>query len=193
MIYGVAGATRSGTTLCMAMLHAGGLSVYADNLVAFETEDIKRLPWDATWLAAAEGKAVKFLDPLHWCPPSDADMKLILTTRDSRQQAKSMAKLLGMRLSRAARRELAADIARDTALTIRRFRRQYDTLIVRFEDLVGDPHVTASRIAGFFGLDPGNVPAMEGLVIPRGPRCLPGLLEGALLERSLGAPRAAVP
>ncbi len=185
MIYGVAGLTRSGTTLCMAMLHAGGLPIYADSLVSFETERVKGLPWDTKWLADAEGKAVKFLEPLEWKPPATTSLKLILTSRDPHQQARSMEKLLGLQLRGAKRRQFAAQIACDSGRTIRTMGRRHETILVRFEELVGDPHKTATRIAGFFGLDPARIPAMEALVIPRGPECLPDMLEGALLERAL--------
>lgn len=66
----VSGLPRSGTSMMMQMLHAGGLPVLADQLrVAdesnprgyFEYEPVKRLRTDRSWLPQARGHAVKII------------------------------------------------------------------------------------------------------------------------------------
>lgn len=66
----VSGLPRSGTSLMMQMLHAGGLPALADQQrVAdesnprgyFEYEPVKRLRSDRTWLPQARGHAVKII------------------------------------------------------------------------------------------------------------------------------------
>lgn len=66
----VSGLPRSGTSLMMQMLHAGGLPVLADQQrVAdennprgyFEYEPVKRLRSDRSWLPLARGRAVKII------------------------------------------------------------------------------------------------------------------------------------
>ena len=66
----VSGLPRSGTSLMMQMLHAGGLPVLTDGLRAadqnnlrgyFEFEPVKRLRSDRSWLPQARGQAVKII------------------------------------------------------------------------------------------------------------------------------------
>lgn len=66
----VSGLPRSGTSLMMQMLHAGGLPVLSDGLRMadennqrgyFEFEPVKRLRSDNTWLPQARGQAVKII------------------------------------------------------------------------------------------------------------------------------------
>ena len=72
MITVVSGLPRSGTSLMMQMLAAGGLPVLHDGLRAadednprgyFEWERIRSLPRDPGCIAEAEGKAVKVISP----------------------------------------------------------------------------------------------------------------------------------
>jgi hypothetical protein len=66
----VSGLPRSGTSLMMQMLHAGGLPVLSDGQRTadennqrgyFEYEPVKRLRSDRSWLPQARGKAVKII------------------------------------------------------------------------------------------------------------------------------------
>ena len=66
----VSGLPRSGTSLMMQMLHAGGLPALSDGLRAadennqrgyFEFEPVKRLRSDSSWLPQARGQAVKII------------------------------------------------------------------------------------------------------------------------------------
>jgi Sulfotransferase domain len=66
----VSGLPRSGTSLMMQMLHAGGLPVLSDGQRAadennlrgyFEYEPVKRLRSDRSWLPQARGQAVKII------------------------------------------------------------------------------------------------------------------------------------
>lgn len=66
----VSGLPRSGTSLMMQMLHAGGMPVLTDDLRPadrnnprgyFEFEPVKRLRTDRSWLPRARGHAVKII------------------------------------------------------------------------------------------------------------------------------------
>lgn len=66
----VSGLPRSGTSMTMKMLEAGGLPILTDQLRTadednpegyFEFERVKQLRQDAAWLAEAQGKAVKIV------------------------------------------------------------------------------------------------------------------------------------
>jgi hypothetical protein len=64
----VAGIPRSGTSMMMRMLHAGGMPIFAGNLLSYETDMVQKLPHRWQWLKACEGKVVKILDPHVYVP-----------------------------------------------------------------------------------------------------------------------------
>ena len=73
MITIVSGLPRSGTSMMMRMLEAGGVPVLTDekreadedNLRGYyEDERVKQLREDASWITEAEGKAVKVISYL---------------------------------------------------------------------------------------------------------------------------------
>lgn len=69
----VSGLPRSGTSMMMRMLEAGGMTVHTDNMRKadesnpqgyFEFERTKTLRYDSSWLKDVRGKAVKIVSPL---------------------------------------------------------------------------------------------------------------------------------
>ena len=86
----VSGLPRSGTSMMMRMLEAGGIPVVTDNLrVAdddnplgyYEFEPVKQLRRDASWLDGACGKAVKVIYRLLYDLPRDRGYKVIFMMR----------------------------------------------------------------------------------------------------------------
>src|SRR5260221_40938 len=87
----VSGLPRSGTSLMMAMLQAGGVPVLSDGLRApdadnpngyFEFEPVKQLRTDHTWLASAQGKALKVVVPLLFHFPELFDCRVLFMERN---------------------------------------------------------------------------------------------------------------
>lgn len=90
MITIVSGLARSGTSLMMQMLAAGGLPALADNLRPpdednphgyFEFAPVKRLRQDSSWLIGAEGKAVKVIYLLLPDLPATYNYRIVLMKR----------------------------------------------------------------------------------------------------------------
>lgn len=86
----VSGLPRSGTSMMMRMLTAGGLEALTDNLrVAdddnprgyLEFERVKALERDSAWLEDAAGKAVKIISALLKHLPRDYSYKIIFMRR----------------------------------------------------------------------------------------------------------------
>src|SRR6185369_4839956 len=89
----VSGLPRSGTSLMMQMLHAGGVPIAADHLRApdehnprgyFELEAVKTIheSRDLKWLEDVRGKAIKIVSfLLGWLPESN-DYLLLFMRRD---------------------------------------------------------------------------------------------------------------
>lgn len=173
----VCGFPRSGSSLTMQMLHAGGLPCIG-TWPAFED-----LPFAALLAALprAGGTAIKLLDAPQVAGFPDLDVRLrsILLRRDPEEQAKSFAKFagaaMGLRVDRAHRKRIARSFVSD----LPKLRTWCDLhgpiLELRFEDLIEKPIATADLIAEFVGgLDPVR---MSMQVARRRAACLPGLLE----------------
>ena len=90
MITIVSGLPRSGTSLLMQMLDAGGYPVLCDDerhadednpRGYFEYTPVRRLEQDNRWLADAEGKALKVVSPLLYHLPKDFNYCLLFIQR----------------------------------------------------------------------------------------------------------------
>jgi len=90
-VYVVTGLPRSGTSMLMQMLGAGGLSLYVDaERVAdannprgyFEHRAVRRLAADASWIPEAAGRVVKIVLPLVQKLPPGLQYRVILLQRD---------------------------------------------------------------------------------------------------------------
>lgn len=183
-IIAVVGMPRSGTSLTMGLLEAGGVPIYCepDNLgSSYESEAILDLPRDDEFLSECHGKAIKLLDPLHFRPPTTHRYDFIWTSRGHKEQARSHRKL-----ARALGIEgawplgpLVASLRKDEKRSLSLLRRYPGSRVhvVRFEQLLAAPTATATELAGFLLLDPSLIPAMAARVTPRGPNCLPYLAE----------------
>jgi len=86
----VTGVPRSGTSALMQMLAAGGHPILTDGIRGpdadnprgyLEYEPIKALRRDASWLALAEGRAIKVAHVLVEALPTDRRYRLILVRR----------------------------------------------------------------------------------------------------------------
>ncbi len=104
----VSGLPRSGTSMAMKMLAAGGLEVVADGVRTadednprgyFEDERVKNLGQspDKEWLRAARGRAVKVISYLLKDLPADNNYKVVFLRRDLREVLASQSKMLERR------------------------------------------------------------------------------------------------
>ena len=101
----VSGLPRSGTSMMMKMLEAGGLPILTDNLREadannpngyYEFERVKQLPdGDFDWIPDAGGKVVKIVTGLVMNLPSDYKYKVIFMQRAMKEVLSSQKKMLG--------------------------------------------------------------------------------------------------
>lgn len=171
----VAGIARSGLTVTMQMLHAGGFPCVGDP-PAFEPFPIDDIPW-----SKCEGRAVKAVDiQLQFPPPGK--YKVILLSRDLKQQAKSTKKFLGAVTGfkgitvRSCVKSLKKDYKK-----IHGWVYGQDSITVRFEDIIDHPRRTAKIIADFVGMGL-DIDRMRGCIFPRSSDCYPKLLELEFLK-----------
>lgn len=87
----VSGLPRSGTSMMMRMLDAGGMEVVVDNIRKpdqdnpagyYEFEKVKKIKDDSTYLDSIYGKVVKMVSMLLYSLPSDKPYKVIFMKRD---------------------------------------------------------------------------------------------------------------
>ncbi|OGG47108.1 MAG: hypothetical protein A3F84_22765 [Candidatus Handelsmanbacteria bacterium RIFCSPLOWO2_12_FULL_64_10] len=99
----VSGLPRSGTSMMMQMLEAGGVAVLTDRVRAadednlkgyHEFERVKALPQDRAWLEEAGGKAVKIVSELLRRLPADHAYRVIFMRRDLREVLASQGQML---------------------------------------------------------------------------------------------------
>jgi hypothetical protein len=99
----VSGLPRSGTSMMMSMLAAGGMAALTDSLRApdednprgyFELERVKQLAKDSSWLAEARGKVVKIVSPLLKDLPADYHYKIIFMHRKMEEILASQRQML---------------------------------------------------------------------------------------------------
>ncbi len=162
----VSGLPRSGTSMAMKMLAAGGLEVMADGVRGadednpkgyFEDERVKALGEgrDKGWLRAARGRAVKVISYLLKDLPRDNNYKVIFLRRDLREVLASQTKMLE-------RRSEASGTSDEQMIEIYeshlwridylfRHARHLERLDVRYADVVADPRREAERISAFLG------------------------------------------
>ena len=104
----VSGVPRSGTSLMMQMLKAGGIEILSDDKrVAdinnpegyFEYDKVNYLPEETEWLKEARGKAVKILYHKLIYLPGDYEYKVILMRRDNEEINLSQNKMAGTKAS----------------------------------------------------------------------------------------------
>jgi hypothetical protein len=113
----VSGLPRSGTSLMMQMLAAGGLALLTDGVRPadadnprgyFELERVKSLASDASWLGEAEGKAVKVVSGLLAHLPPERTYRVLFMRRP-------VAAILASQKEMMVRRGHAAPTAADDA------------------------------------------------------------------------------
>ncbi len=106
MITIVSGLPRSGTSLMMQMLDAGGMAVLSDGERKADTDNpkgylewerIKQLPKDPSLIAEAEGKVVKVISQLVLSLPPGHEYRIVFMQRPLPEVVKSQDEMLRRR------------------------------------------------------------------------------------------------
>ena len=160
----VSGLPRSGTSLMMQILQAGGIPLLTDGKRGadednpegyWEWEEIKKLPRDPTILKAAVGKAVKIVTPLLPSLPRAHRYKIIYMMRPLDQVVASQIAML-RRFGRDPGREAdhLAKMQGEHSARIREVMEasgRVEILEVGYPELVADPARVVEKLAAFLG------------------------------------------
>jgi tetratricopeptide (TPR) repeat protein len=163
----VSGLPRSGTSMIMQMLHAGGMPILTDSqrladddnpLGYFEFEPVKQLFRNTEWIGQATGKAVKVVVPLIPALPGHLGYRVILVERDLDEILASQAKMIERRGAQIEdtperRERLKQENTRQVA-HVKMFlgnRPDVQILVLQHAEVIRDPASAAHRINRFCG------------------------------------------
>lgn len=178
----VSGLPRSGTSMMMKMLEAGGIPPLTDEIREadkdnprgyFEFERVKKLDkGDTAWLAEADGKVVKVISALLKHLPDDGyRYKVIFMRRHMPEILASQRKMLAHRGEDAG----AMDDERMAQLFSKHLgeveqqlqqRAAFEVLYVHYSDALKDPQTAAEQAARFLERDL-DIERMVGVVDPQ--------------------------
>ena len=175
----VTGLPRSGTSMLMQMLKAGGMPVLTDGVRApdednprgyLEYEPVKRLHSDTAWIADAVGKAVKVVHVLLRHLPAEHVYRIVLMRRALSEvlaSQKAMLERLGTQGASLASEQLRAVFEAQLQEAERWLRQQphVELMELDYAGVVADPQAASQRLEAFLagGLD---AEAMAGAVDP---------------------------
>lgn len=163
----VSGLPRSGTSLMMNMLGAGGIELLTDGVRRpdvdnpsgyFELERVKSLARDATWLESARGKAIKVITVLLRHLPRAYRYKVLFMRRELDEVLASQARMLehrGMPRSPDGDAALRAEFAAHLAATARLLRDDaaFEAHDVSYARLLAAPSVELEGVVRFLGAE----------------------------------------
>ncbi len=176
----VSGLPRSGTSMMMKMLEAGGVPPLTDEIREadkdnpkgyYEFERVKQLDkGDAAWLADTQGKVVKIISALLKHLPADYKYRIIFMRRNMPEILASQRKMLIRRGENADDMDdgkMAALFEKHLQGTIRWIDSQpnVSVLYVHYSDMLADPTPQIKRVNEFLGSRLDET-AMAGVVDP---------------------------
>jgi hypothetical protein len=173
----VSGLPRSGTSMAMKMLEAGGLRVVTDGRRTadednpkgyFEDERVKDLhqAGDKTWLRESRGKVIKIISFLLKSLPDDNNYRVLFMHRNLPEIVASQNKMLARRGERNDTPDeravaLLEEQVRDARFFLRR--PQFEVLELNYRETLDQPRPSALRMAQFVGI-PLDVDKMTEVV-----------------------------
>lgn len=179
-VYVVSGLPRSGTSMMMQILEAGGLQTVTDNIRTadddnlqgyYELEKVKQLKdGESAWVEQAAGKVIKVISSLLEYLPSGYRYKLVFMERDLLEILASQRKML----ERRGKPNNPDDDAMFSNLYTKHLvkvkawldsQANFDVIYVNYNELLAKPQKYAEEIARFIET-PLDVQAMAG--VPEG-------------------------
>jgi LPS sulfotransferase NodH len=162
----VSGLPRSGTSMMMKVLEAGGMEIFTDNQRTadednpkgyYELEDVKALKdGKSDWLQDAPGKAVKVISSLLEYLPSDYKYKIIFMRREIAEILASQKQMLIRRGENSeGDDQKMAEMFQEHLKRVRVWlanQPNMDILYVDYNNLMADPAPEIKAVAEFLGL-----------------------------------------
>ena len=159
----VSGLPRSGTSMMMKMLEAGGMALVTDGIRTadednpegyYEFERVKKIEHDRTWLPEARGKVVKMISALLKHLPADEQFRIVFMRRKIDEVLRSQRKMLerrGKSVDLADDPKMAEIFTRHLAQVEQWLAEQPNmrVLYVSYNAMVADPRPHCEAVAAF--------------------------------------------
>lgn len=173
----VSGLPRSGTSMMMKVLDAGGMEILSDETRKadednpkgyYEFEKVKELGKDALWMGQAAGKAVKIISALLMHLPEEYSYRIIFMRRKMEEILKSQKQML-------IRRGEPTDDASDEEMEILfkdhlqkvetwlENQSNMEVIYIHYSDVLSDPVTNCKDINQFLG-DTLNADTMSSVI-----------------------------
>ena len=161
----VSGLPRSGTSLMMQMLSAGGIPALTDQIRAadednprgyLEFERVKQIKQDTSWLNDASGKVVKMVHLLLYDLPQDRAYRVVFMRRSLDEVLASQRKMLarqgkaGAQLPEEQLRRVFEDQVKKVTTWLKS-QPNMESIEVTYDELIADPRAHAERLNEFLG------------------------------------------
>ena len=158
----VSGLPRSGTSMMMKMLDAGGMEIISDGERKadednprgyYEFEKVKKLQENASWLDFANKKAVKIIFNFLYNLPEDKYYKVIFMQRNLDEIIASQNKMLKRRGESSEVSDVQLkQLFEQEIKKIKRWlstQKNFDVLYLAYDRIIGDPVGSAHKVNAF--------------------------------------------
>jgi predicted AlkP superfamily phosphohydrolase/phosphomutase/tetratricopeptide (TPR) repeat protein len=158
----VSGLPRSGTSMMMQILEAGGIEVFTDEIRQpdqnnpkgyFEYEKTKSLAKDNTWVQEAEGQALKVIAHLLPYLPNNLKYKVIFMQRDMKEVIRSQQKMINknidtfpVAIAQAFEKEV------EKVMAWARKEPDVDLLVLNYSEIIANPETEVKKISSFLNV-----------------------------------------
>lgn len=177
-IWIVSGLPRSGTSLMMQMLQAGGMPILTDEARRpdehnprgyFELEKVKHLARDSSWLGESRGKVIKVI--VHLIPflPAGFRYQILFVHRNLREIVRSQERMLQqvqldtkLPESKSLIPSFEKAFAQAIAFASLHPKTQFE--VFEHHQILSNPIDSAHRIAAFLGAQNADIDAMRRVV-----------------------------
>lgn len=173
----VSGLPRSGTSMVMKMLEAGGMGILKDEIRKadednpagyYEFEKVKELKKDASWLENAKGKSVKIISSLLEQLPEKYTYKIIFLHRNMEEILNSQRQMLirrGEPTDEVSDEKMGKMFLKHLQKTEKRLNKQsnMDVLTVHYNEILKKPAKHSEIINRFLG-NTLNTKNMTGVI-----------------------------
>jgi len=160
----VSGLPRSGTSMMMRMLEAGGLEVLTDDIRTadkdnpkgyYEFERVKQLDHDTEWLEDAKGRVVKIISQLLQELPADCRYRVVFMHRAMDEILASQRRMLvrrGEPTDKISDEQIAALFRKHLERVENWLEQQsnFDVIHVSYNEVLAHPRKETKRVSSFF-------------------------------------------
>ena len=170
----VSGLPRSGTSMMMQAIEAGGMPAVTDGIRKkdvdnprgyYEFEAVKKTKTDPSWVSGARGKVVKMVYSLLYDLPNGQEYRVVFMQREINEVLASQKKMLARTGKQGARvnDEKLAALFKTQLEKFHRWiatQKNFSIIVIEYKEMIASPKLQAEKVDTFLG----NIINREGFV-----------------------------